>query len=114
MNCSILTVERSSDHETTPSEPFPGVQVQSSASGTPWRQDLGGTCSAARHSSQSDHDLEEPAAGARPELFANGHSGSADSERRIQELHAKIGELTMERDFLSNALGRFPAASAKR
>ena len=49
-----------------------------------------------------------------PELFANGHSSSADSERRIQELHAKIGELTMERDFLSNALGRFPAASAKR
>jgi len=48
------------------------------------------------------------------ELFANGHSSSADSERRIQELHAKIGELTMERDFLSNALGRFPAASAKR
>ena len=49
-----------------------------------------------------------------PELFANGHSGSADSERRIQELHAKIGELTMERDFLANALGRFPAAGAKR
>jgi len=49
-----------------------------------------------------------------PELFDNGHSGSADSERRLQELHAKIGELTMERDFLANALGRFPAASAKR
>ena len=30
------------------------------------------------------------------------------------KLFAKIGELTMERDFLANALGRFPAASAKR
>lgn len=49
-----------------------------------------------------------------PEIFGNGHSGSADSERRLQELHAKIGELTMERDFLANALGRFPATSAKR
>ena len=49
-----------------------------------------------------------------PELFANGHSSSADSERRIQELHAKIGELTMECDFLSGALGRVSGASGKR
>jgi transposase-like protein len=48
------------------------------------------------------------------ELFANGHSHADDSQKRIQELHAKIGELTMERDFLSNALGRFPGPSAKR
>ena len=32
----------------------------------------------------------------------------------LKTLHAKIGELTMERDFLSNALGRFPGPSAKR
>jgi transposase len=49
-----------------------------------------------------------------PELFANGHSGSADTERRIQELHAKIGELTMERDFLAKVFGRFPAPRGKR
>jgi transposase len=48
------------------------------------------------------------------ELFANGHSFAEDSQERIQELHAKIGELTMERDFLSIALGRFPGPSAKR
>ena len=48
------------------------------------------------------------------ELFANGQSLAADSEQRVQELHAKIGELTMERDFLSNALGRFPGPSGKR
>jgi hypothetical protein len=34
--------------------------------------------------------------------------------QRVRELHAKIGELTMERDFLSSALGRFPSPSAKR
>ena len=28
--------------------------------------------------------------------------------------HVKIGELTTERDFLSNALGRVPGPSAKR
>ena len=30
------------------------------------------------------------------ELFANGQTLAADSEQRVQELHAKIGELTME------------------
>ena len=48
------------------------------------------------------------------ELFANGQSLVEDSQQRVQELHAKIGELTMERDFLSSALGRFPGPSAKR
>lgn len=48
------------------------------------------------------------------ELFANGQPHSEESRERIAELHAKIGELTMERDFLSSALGRFPAPSARR
>ena len=48
------------------------------------------------------------------ELFASGQSVAEDSQQRVQELHAKIGELAMERDFLSNALGRFPGPSAKR
>ena len=30
----------------------------------------------------------------------------ASDETRIKELHAKIGELTVERDFLSKAFGR--------
>ena len=37
-----------------------------------------------------------------------------DSRERIRELHEKIGELAVERDFLSNALGRFPGPSGKR
>ncbi len=39
------------------------------------------------------------------ELFANGQSLAADSEQRVQELHAKIGELTMERDFCASSQG---------
>lgn len=35
-----------------------------------------------------------------------GHRGD-DAEAKVKELHAKIGELTMERDFLSRGLGRF-------
>ena len=40
-------------------------------------------------------------------VFENGntHAGSA-SEEEIEKLRAKVGELTMEKDFLSKALGR--------
>jgi len=41
------------------------------------------------------------------ELFSGKqarHEG--DQEARLKELHAKIGELTIERDFLSKAFGR--------
>jgi transposase-like protein len=39
---------------------------------------------------------------------------AADGKERIRELHEKIGELTVERDFLSGALGKFPGSSGKR
>jgi transposase-like protein len=38
--------------------------------------------------------------------FESGAGKASDSEAVIQELHAKIGELTMERDFLSRVLKR--------
>jgi len=40
------------------------------------------------------------------EVFGKGSSGQTDQERQVKELHAKIGELSMENDFLSKALGR--------
>ena len=40
-------------------------------------------------------------------LFAGNHAAFSDRhEGEIKHLHAKIGELTVERDFLSNALNR--------
>jgi len=40
-------------------------------------------------------------------LFAGNHAAfDDDADRKIKELHAKIGELTVERDFLDNALNR--------
>lgn len=38
-----------------------------------------------------------------------GEALAEDSKERIRELHEKIGQLTVERDFLEGALGRFPA-----
>jgi hypothetical protein len=37
-----------------------------------------------------------------------------DGKEQIRQLREKIGELTMERDFLSEALGKFPGLSGKR
>jgi transposase len=48
------------------------------------------------------------------EVFDHGTPGLDDAGRQIQDLRAKVGELTMERDFLSNALGRFGLPSVKR
>jgi transposase len=38
--------------------------------------------------------------------FEAGNSGPADHDREIERLHAKIGELIVERDFLARRSGR--------
>ena len=46
-------------------------------------------------------------------VFEKG-CGETDSAAQIQALQLKIGQLTMENDFLEGALGKFPGLSAKR
>src|SRR4249920_1569637 len=48
------------------------------------------------------------------EVFDHGTPVLDDAARQIRDLRAKVGELTMERDFLADALGRFGLPSAKR
>ena len=45
---------------------------------------------------------------------AFGKDTSVDTDATIKELHAKIGQLSMENDFLSGALGRIGDSSAKK
>jgi transposase-like protein len=40
------------------------------------------------------------------QIFENGNPRGKDPETEINKLHAKIGQLTMERDFLSHRLDR--------
>jgi transposase-like protein len=47
-----------------------------------------------------------------PEVFEKGKK--SDKEPGVKELHAKIGQLTMENDFLSVALGRISDPSVKK
>lgn len=46
------------------------------------------------------------------EVFSKERKGEQGPS--VKELHAKIGQLSMENDFLSGALGRIGDASAKR
>lgn len=48
------------------------------------------------------------------DVFATAAERSASKGPDVKELHAKIGELAMENDFLVAALGRMGDASAKR
>jgi hypothetical protein len=43
-----------------------------------------------------------------------GGNGAAAPAVDVKSLHAKIGELTLENDFLSDALGKAGQLSAKR
>jgi len=47
-------------------------------------------------------------------VFGGDPGESTMDREKLQELHAKIGELTLERDFLAHALGRFPGPSGRR
>ncbi len=49
------------------------------------------------------------------EVFLRGRTTAEPADAgRIKELHAKIGELTVERDFLEHGLRLLPGGSAKR
>jgi transposase-like protein len=53
----------------------------------------------------------------KQQLVASAAAAFGESEgrrREIERLHAKIGELTMERDFLQRALGKLPGPTGKR
>ena len=48
------------------------------------------------------------------DVFATAAERSENTGPNVKELHAKIGQLAMENDFLAAALGRVGDASAKR
>ena len=47
-------------------------------------------------------------------LFSRSAAERGDTEGLLKEAHAKIGQLTMERDFLANGLARTGGSGAKR
>ncbi len=48
------------------------------------------------------------------QLFDRGGRQAEETEHKLKELHAKIGQLTMERDFLEHGLERIHGPGARR
>ncbi len=49
-----------------------------------------------------------------PDVFGKGAQKAEDAETVIQDLHAKIGQLTMENDFLGRGLERIHGPRGKK
>jgi transposase len=49
-----------------------------------------------------------------PEVFGRMTSNKEESEEEVQVLHAKIGQLTMENDFLEHGLERIHGPRGKK
>jgi len=47
------------------------------------------------------------------QIFGRSEKQAEESEYKIKELHAKIGQLTMERDFLEQGLERIHGPKRK-
>ena len=48
------------------------------------------------------------------QVFGRGCGSPSESEHKVKELHAKIGQLTMERDFLEQGLERIHGPRGKK
>ena len=49
-----------------------------------------------------------------PDVFGKGAQQAEDTEETVQALHAKIGQLTMENDFLERGLERIHGPRGKK
>lgn len=48
------------------------------------------------------------------QLFGRGQQQREETDEKVKELHAKIGQLTMERDFLERGLERIHGPNGKK
>lgn len=100
--------------ETTAPEPHTGLQGESGACGTEGGETLAEIAQAfdvhPNQVTQSKTALLEGAAG----VFGTGGADPAAAAVDVKSLHGKIGQLTLENDFLSGALDKAGLLSAKR
>ncbi|HFD87137.1 MAG TPA: hypothetical protein ENJ35_05635 [Gammaproteobacteria bacterium] len=59
-------------------------------------------------------DWKKQLLGGAPDVFGKGAKKQEAAEETIQELHAKIGQLTMENDFLERGLERIHGPRGKK
>jgi hypothetical protein len=104
---------RSNDDATIPPEPHSGFQIEGSFGRSEGRQDPCRICAELRCASQPDNAVEEPVTGWRRWRLQRGQADQA-APVDLKALQAKIGELTLENDFLGRALVKAGLLSARK
>jgi hypothetical protein len=104
---------RSEYDQANPTDPRPVLQGQGGAGRDQGREDAGRTGAAIRCAPNQITAWKAHLVEATSGLFGSGRAAS-DPAIDMKTLHAKIGELTLENDFLSGALTKAGLLSAKR
>ena len=91
----------------------PRLQGEGGPRGRPERRHARRAVETLRRASRPDHRMEGPAHRRRRGGFRGGRSAHGAASR-CETLHAKIGQLALENDFLEHALGKAGLLSAKR
>ncbi len=85
----------------------PGFQGESGACRDPGRADAGGTVPAVRRARQPDQQWKDRLLEGATGVFGDeAKAEPAGPTVDVKTLHAKIGELALEHDFLSGAPGK--------
>jgi hypothetical protein len=104
------------DHdEADEAEPHSGFQGEGGACGAEGGEDAGGVGVVLRCSPEPDTTWKAQLLEGASGVFGPGWSASEVAQAvDVKTLHAKIGELTLENDFLAGALTKAGMLSAKR
>jgi transposase len=100
------------DEQTTEAEPLAGLQGEGGDRGDQGRTDDCTDRGAVRRSPEPAWKAQLE--GGAPDVFDNGTSSAQEPAVDVKALHAKIGELTLENDFLEGALSKAGLLNAKR
>jgi transposase len=108
-------VNRSNHEQTTPPEPLTGLQAEGGSGrrqGRPYHRPQ-----LAEHFDVHPNQIttwKSQLEASASEIFGLGGGTPATPAVDVRSLHAKIGELTLENDFLEGALTKAGLLSAKR
>jgi len=114
LTTAIAAVNRRNHEQTTPPEPLTGLQGKG---GSGRRQRRPDNRPLAEHFDVHPNQItawKSRLEGSASEVFGSGGGTPAIPAIDVKSLHANIGELTLENDFLEGALTKAGLLSAKR
>src|SRR5258706_16056855 len=104
---------RRDDEQTTAPEPYTGLQGESGAGRHQGRSNACPTGGAFRCSPNQITTWKAQLEGRASDIFGSGSTAPSTPAVDVKALHAKIGALTLENDFLEGALSKAGLLSAK-